>query len=667
MALLQLSEMNGATTAFTTTLASALTSGLISGAGFAASQTFWSPNLHPTAFTRLSYDVEADAVIACNGRWDGITPSFLWHEILGGNTSVTGTGRQPLSQVLLRADTLHPAGSAGTGGTIVSDGASQQYVPVQGAATGYSYDPNTRNTYQHYWHFATGGCRGGGPSLPFGYGVVSMLTVTSSTLFGGWHQVTWNGTVNGEQMIASAMWPGAGGRAGALQFIPEFYWAPLPAVLLDDIAVFAFADHTGNSWISCRKRPVTTAANWRGTRSLPFGWPMSLSPMGTDRVIGIWWSVPRNGANLVYAIFRYDRGIERLRLEDVGNVPNFATYYFPHHMGYSTYDISRARLVFLSPDNAIHLFVLENFCHPRVPRELGEPAPLDPFHAGYQQRFALLTNTTVKLLGAPRITVSYPAFASTAFLRDPQQFGTNAVDGTGTFAVIWSSSASGSAGTITLGFSSYSVGLSATYSQGIAYGTEAMTLLASTATFTVSTTLTATSAVTVTIQPRIPVSQADAVGAGSPRLLSYPTSALATPYYYGMNPHQTINFNANPLTRPLYASQRTLSKTATVQFQGDVTDLEVTEIWMGGGNRIAMALSQFAALYDFYYNVPDVASVGFITWQPRDISNRSYKVFITSLTVGGGEDITLDTLVKAGIGYVHDEVRMVLRLVEEVV
>lgn len=665
MALLQLAQISGAETVFTQTLASALASGLISTGFLLTSTTFYTVALHPTAFTRMAYDMHGDAVLVQNGRHQ--SPSFGYHPILGSAASIVGIDRPPISQVLLRADTLHPAGSAGTGGSIVSDGASQQFFPSSGGGTGFSYDPDTDATYQHFWHFAAGTPRGGGTALPFGYGTTVMCSVADVAGFGGWRSKVWDGQVNGEQLIASAMFADVGARAGRLYYAPGFYWPPLPGVLLDDIAVFVYADWPGHSWISCRKRPVTTASNWRGTRSLPFGWPMSLSPMGTDRVIGIWWSIPQNGAGLVYAIFRYDRGIERIRLEDVGNIPNFATYYYPGHVGYSTYDIRRGRLVFLSPNpQDIYTIVVENFCHPRVPRELGAPAPLDPYHAGYQQRFATLTNTETKPIGAPRITISYPGFGSTVLTRDPLQFATNAVDGIGTFAAIWASGASGATGTITVGFSSYSVVLSATYSQGIAYGTEGMTLLTSTATFTVSTTLTATSAVTVTIQPRIPVSQADMVGAGSPRMLSYPTSALPTPAFYSINPHQTINFNANPLTRPLYASTRTLSKTANVSFQGDITDLEVTEVWMGGGNRIAMALSQFSMLLDYFMNPPDLASAGFITWSPRDISGRSFKVLLTSLDVGGGEGITLDNLIKAGTGWVHDEVRLVLRLIEEV-
>lgn len=149
-------------------------------------------------------------------------------------------------------------------------------------------------------------------------------------------------------------------------------------------------------------------------------------------------------------------------------------------------------------------------------------------------------------------------------------------------------------------------------------------------------------------------------------MLSYPTSALVTPFVYNLNPQQTIGFHAGPWTRPLYAEARTLDRTSRVQFAGHFTDLTVTEIWMGGGNRIAMALSQFAGLYDLFFNVPDVASVGYIQWSPRDISNRTFNVLLTNLTVGGNANIMLDTLAKTGSGWVHDEVRLEMALISEV-
>lgn len=669
MALLQLSQMSGAEQVFTSTLASALASSLISSAPIGASMTFWTAALHPASFTRLMYDAHEDALLVCNGQYQN--PTFTYHPIVGSAVSIVGIGRQPVTQVLLRGDTLHPAGSAGTGGDIVAKGASQQYMPGSGGGTGFSWDPNTDSVYQHFWQFGTNARRGGGTALPYGYGYLSMLSTTDVALFGGWRQVTWDGAVTGEQFVASAMFPNAGGRAGKLSYIPAFYWPPIPAVLLNDVAVFVYADWPGHGWISCRKRPVTTAANWRGTRSMPFGWPMALCPMGVDRVIAVWWSYPGAGAPLVYTVFRYDRAVERLRLEDVGTVPTTYTYIYPGHVGYAAYDTRRGRLLLLSPNPTdVHALTLDNFCHPGIPRSATTVVALDPTHAGYEQRYAALTYTTVTTLASPRITVSYPGFASTDTSRSTGQFATNGLTGTGTFAVSWASGASGACGAITIGFSTYSVGLSATYSQGVAYGTEGMALLTSTATFTVSTTLSAATATSVVanviIQPRIPVSQADAVGAGTPRELSYPTSALATPYVYGMNPHTWNGMGASPFTSPLYANTRTLQKTVLAQFAGDVTDLEVTETWIGGGpQRIAMALSQFAAMFEIFQNPPDLASAGYVTWSPKDISNRRYQVIITSLTVGGQDGVMLNHMYKAG-GWISETVEMKMRIIAEV-
>jgi len=671
MAMLQLFTMSGAEQAFTSTLLSALTSGLISNAPLAASMTFWTYETRHGAFTRMMYDAHEDALVVTNGT--ETNPRFIypgWVYNVTSSVSITGINRQPTTHVLLRGDTLHPAGSAGSGGDIVAQGAAQQFFPRQGGALGMSWDPNTDRVYQHFWHFAAASRRGGGSALPYGYAGVSMFTLTGAVFAAGfWVEEKWDGVVNNsEQVIASAMLTTA--LAGRVFYAIGSVYPPLPAVFLDDVVVFVYGDLRGNSWISCRARPATESTAWRGTRSMPFGWPFALCPMGVDRVIALWWATPTHGSNLVYTVFRYDRTIERLRLEDVGTVPTSLTYVWPQHAGYATYDARRGRLLLLSPNpNDVHALVLDAFCHPGTPREAAAAVPLDPAHAGYGQRFAALTYTTATTLAAPRLAISYPGFASTDLTRSTTQFATDGVTGAGTFAVSWASGASGVSGTVVLGFSTYSVGISATYSQGLAYGTEGMALLTSTATFTVSTTLsaaTATSAIAaVTITPRIAVSQADMVGAGSPRLLSYPTSALATPYLYALNPQQWRGIGANAWTPPLYQSQRTLSKTTTVQFAGDVTDLEVVETWMGGGNRIAMPLSMFAALWDYFANPPDLASAGYVTYEPRDITARKFKVLLTGLTVGGADGVQLDHLYKAG-NWVHETVELTMRLVEDI-
>lgn len=669
MGMVRYSTMTGAEDAYRDVLTSAATSGLISNAPFARSQTFWTFQVNTGAFTRAAYDPYTDAALITNGTERNPSffyPAWVYNQLSG--VSVTGFNRNPTTTVVYYASTMYPASAS----EVVAIGAAQHYMPRQGGHLGLTLDPNTGSIYQHFWQFAVRSPRGGGESLPYNYGGVSMFT-TSGFVFGAgfWVEERWDGVINGgEQTVASAMLTTV--APGRIWYAPAAVHPPLPAVFLDDVVIFVYADLNGTGWISCRARPATASNAWRGTRSMPFGWPMGLAPMGKDRVIVVWWQRPINQSPLAYTILRYDRDLERLVLEDVAPLDSEYTYTWPIHAGHLLYDSRRGRLVLLSPNpNSLHAFTLDLFCHPGIPRETTAPIPLSPAHAGYQQLYALATWTGVTTVGAPGIVVSYPGFTSADLTRVALQTTTLIETGAGTFAVSWSSGASGLSGAVVIGFSTYSVALSATYSNGSLYGTTGMALLTSTATFTVSSTLsaaTATSAVAnVTILPRIPVSQTDMVGAGSPRLLSYPTSALASPYYYptGLNPHTWTNIGANVLTPPLYAATRTLTRTVLAQFAGNVTDLEVKETWFGGGDRVAMPLSMFAALWDMYANVPDFASAGYVTWEPRDISSRKFQVLITSLTVGGQDGVTLNHLYKAG-GWISETVEMTLRILAEV-
>lgn len=198
-----------------------------------------------------------------------------------------------------------------------------------------------------------------------------------------------------------------------------------------------------------------------------------------------------------------------------------------------------------------------------------------------------------------------------------------------------------------------------------------MTILNASNTFTVSTGLSvAFSATTITtaatILPGRPALQSDAVGAGTPQELSYPTSALASPLVFELNPQLWTNMQAEALTRPLYAAQRTLQKTANVQFVGDITDLEVKLTWMGGGDRIAMTWTFFSQLYNYFFNVPDVASAGYISWKPKDLNNHDYRILFTNLEVGGQNTIQLDSLTKASDGFVHDAVTATFRIIDKI-
>jgi len=670
MALWVYGEISGVHNLFTNTYASLLASGLISNVALAPTIGFYSAG---NMFTTMAFDPLEDVVLITHNANQGVwyQQPLYYSALLGSTASVRGYNRLPETTLVLNAATLSPAGSGGVG-SLSAKGTSIYYMPWEGGATGMTYDPNTTAIYQSFWTWITGTPRGGGTGANYGYGQGQLFSVTMGPASPGWEQVIWDGVVNGEEIVASGL-HNVNQIPGKMWILPGHtgFRPSLPPCIFDDIVVVAYADpYFGSSWISCSKRIATAAANYRSMHTIPFSWPMGIAPFGVDRCIAVWWAYPQYGAPLVYTIHRYDRSAEVLRLEDVGTVPTNRLYRWPDHAGFMTYDMRRGHLLLLSENpNSIDLFTVQNFCHPGNPLSATAAIPLTPAHAGLPQRFIAATMTGATIVGSPAVTISYVGFQASHFTRVAGQFATTGTNGQGTFTVSWASGVTAS-GALILGFSTFSVGLSATYSNGTLYGTQGMALLTSTASFTVSSTLVFAAGTTVTtgvtILPRTPVSQADAIGIGAHRLLSYPTASLARPYIYAMNPPVYTNILVQPFTRPLYGSKRTLTQTTHVQFTGHVTDLEVEEIWPGGGNRIAMPLSQFNALYEMYMNPPDFASAGFITWEPRDITARKYKVLLTNVTAGGNDGVELNNLAKTGDGYVAAEVKVMLRIIEEV-
>jgi len=252
---------------------------------------------------------------------------------------------------------------------------------------------------------------------------------------------------------------------------------------------------------------------------------------------------------------------------------------------------------------------------------------------------------------------------------------TDGTTGTGTVTVKWASAASGVSMAMTAFMSAFSVLLCATYTTGSAYGNDPF-MVSCTTTVNVSATLSAALAAaqstistalatTITILAIQPTQQIDLLGVGTHRRLSYPTASYPA-IVYDLNPQRWTNIADEVLIRPLYGTKKTLTKTATIQFSGFPSDLTIKEMWLGGGQRVAMSRSQFSAIYTYYQNPPNTLTAGHITWQPKDINNHTYQVLITSMEVGGTSLVELDHLFRTQQDWVTEGVTVSLRVVSTI-
>lgn len=146
-----------------------------------------------------------------------------------------------------------------------------------------------------------------------------------------------------------------------------------------------------------------------------------------------------------------------------------------------------------------------------------------------------------------------------------------------------------------------------------------------------------------------------------PIIVSFPN---LPPLIYECNPSKWSNFDLTPLKRPFTRHQTTIGGAVTQEWPGYDKDVVIEETW-DGGTRLAMPLSMFRFLYQYYVNRPDYGVEGYIRWSPRDLTTKRYNVIILDLTVGGQQGIQLDLTVFHG--YVHDTVVLKFAIVSEVV
>lgn len=137
------------------------------------------------------------------------------------------------------------------------------------------------------------------------------------------------------------------------------------------------------------------------------------------------------------------------------------------------------------------------------------------------------------------------------------------------------------------------------------------------------------------------------------------------PLVYECNPDRWSNFEASgPLKRPFTRHETTIGASVTQEWPGYDRDVIVVETWDGGGDRMSMTLGFFRMLYQYYVNRPNYEVQGYIKWSPRDLTDKQYNIVILDLSVGGVNEIQLDTVIHKG--YIHDAVTLTFAIVSEV-
>lgn len=135
----------------------------------------------------------------------------------------------------------------------------------------------------------------------------------------------------------------------------------------------------------------------------------------------------------------------------------------------------------------------------------------------------------------------------------------------------------------------------------------------------------------------------------SPRRMVWPSavSPLLAPLVYSvdssgitLNPTRTLNFDTQVLPHPRTQVVETLGTSRVVRFERGVSDVVVTEVWDPAAGA-SMPTSLLRLFYEYLRNGALLPAAGpFITWEPRDRSERVYEVALVSLSAGGTDEET---------------------------
>jgi hypothetical protein len=148
-----------------------------------------------------------------------------------------------------------------------------------------------------------------------------------------------------------------------------------------------------------------------------------------------------------------------------------------------------------------------------------------------------------------------------------------------------------------------------------------MTILSSSAVFTIG------DAATVIESVALPILPAAGVGAGRGRLV-HPTLGA---YDYVHAPDEWANMDGDAIISPIWATTKTLSGSCNTLWAGDLRDTVIEERWTGA---LSASLAHLRALLAVWQNPPDPAAA-YVQWFPSYVNALGFNVIVLALEVGG--------------------------------
>ena len=118
---------------------------------------------------------------------------------------------------------------------------------------------------------------------------------------------------------------------------------------------------------------------------------------------------------------------------------------------------------------------------------------------------------------------------------------------------------------------------------------------------------------------------------GALRRMTHPETDIADLIYWG-NPDQWTNMDNEALLHPITSTVQTLGGRVVNVFPQTIEDILVTEIWSGGAGQGSIPGSFWRRLFNYVRNRPNVGE--YVTWEPRDINDRTFKVVLVSVIAG---------------------------------